>query len=263
MRLTISTLVCGITLWTGGAIFGQSGEAPNPLVQLLADGQAVFGIFSGEKTAEQGARMAQNREIDFVFYSMERGPFDIPGMQVYMKAMTDASGAEGTHPLMLRIPPIRDDRDAARERTHQGIAAGAHTIVFPHVESAEEAALAVSAMRDRGTPWPDDPNGQLVSMLLIEDRIGVENARDIAGTPGVGIVSPGPGDLRRAYDGDADAIEGAIQTVLSACREFDVPCGITAGVDDIAKRLDQGFRVIIVTQPDALAVGRRAAGRTD
>jgi hypothetical protein len=32
-------------------------------------------------------------------------------------------------------------------------------------------------------------------------------------------------------------------------------------VDDIAERLTQGFRVIIVTQPEALVVGKRAAGR--
>ncbi len=74
-------------------------------------------------------------------------------------------------------------------------------------------------------------------------------------------ISPGPGDLRRVYDGDMEKVEAAIQIVLAACLEFDVPCGITAGVDDIAERLDQGFRVIIVTQPEALAVGREAAGR--
>ena len=48
-----------------------------PLVQLLADGQVLFGVFSGERTAEQGAAMGQNRELDFVFYSLESGPFDI------------------------------------------------------------------------------------------------------------------------------------------------------------------------------------------
>ena len=60
-----------------------------------------------------------------------------------------------------------------------------------------------------------------------------------------------------------EAVENAIQTVLAACKEFAVPCGITAGVDDIAERLEQGFMLIIVTQPEALAVGKAAAGRTD
>ena len=43
---------------------------------------------------------------------------------------------------------------------------------------------------------------------------------------------------------------------------LDVACGITAGVDDIAERLEQGFRLIIVTSPEALSVGRAAAGRS-
>ena len=53
-------------------------EMTSAVVGLLVAGQPVFGIFSGEHTAEQGAAMAQNRETDFVFYSLESGPFDIP-----------------------------------------------------------------------------------------------------------------------------------------------------------------------------------------
>ena len=75
------------------------------------------------------------------------------------------------------------------------------------------------------------------------------------------MVSPGPGDLRRVYDGDMERVENAIQTVLAACLELEVPCGVTAGVEDIAERLEQGFRIIIVTEPEALAAGMAAAHR--
>ncbi len=231
---------------------------PNDIVELLKGGQSVFGVFSGEKTPEQGARIIENRETDFVFYSLETGPFDIPAMESYMRGMVDAGG-EDAHPIVLRIPPIRDGREAARERVGRGLDAWIDGIVFPHVETADEAAFAVSSMGD--DLWPSNPDGRLLNILLIEDQVGVANARDIVATPGVGVVIPGPGDLRRAYEGDAEAIEGAIQTVVSACKEFDVPCGITAGADDIAERLDQGFRLIIVNGDDALAVGRAAAGR--
>ena len=109
--------------------------------------------------------------------------------------------------------------------------------------------------------WPGNPDGHLISFLLIEDQIGIDNVREIVSTPGVSAVSPGPGDLRRVYDGDMEKVEEAIQIVLAACLEFDVPCGVTAGVDDIAMRIEQGFRVFIVTQPEAVAVGMAAAGR--
>lgn len=275
---------------------GSSVESPaegprwNRIASLLADDQVVFGIFSGEKTPETAMETAKQELADFVFYSMETGPFDIPAMAAYQEALSPPAGrgAANPHPLALRIPPIRDRPDAAAERTAAGLDAGAYAIVFPHVESADEARHAVASMRPeragglRGSfdaeaarvfgvsadeyaggadVWPLHPSGELVSMVLIEDRIGVANAAEIVSVPGVSVAFPGPGDLRRAYQGDLEAVEAAIRTVLAACKEAGVPCGITAGPDDIAERIDQGFRVFIVTSPEALALGHHAAGR--
>ena len=97
--------------------------------------------------------------------------------------------------------------------------------------------------------------------FVLEDKVAIENVREIVSTAGVSMVSPGPGDLRRVYDGDMERVENAIQTVLAACLELNVPCGVTAGVEDIADRLEQGFRIIIVTEPEALAAGMAAAHR--
>ena len=267
-----------------------AGPQWNRMAALLAEGEAVFGIFSGEQTEESARRMAGQNLTDFVFYSLETGPFDLPAMSAYLEALSPPAGrgAANPHPVALRIPPVRDGREQARERTAAGLDAGAYAVVFPHVESADEARHAVASMRParagglrpapspeaarvfgvspeeyeaRADLWPLAGDGELVSMILIEDRAGVENAREIVSVPGVSVAFPGPGDLRRAYDGDAEAVEAAIRTVLAACLEAGVPCGITAGPDDIAERLEQGFRVFIVTSPDALPVGRAAAGR--
>ena len=266
MRRQVASIVVGTTLaLTPSTSSGQAARAAGNLAELLADGHVLFGIFSGPKTPEQGAAMAGNEETDFVFYSLETGPFDIPQMVEYMGAMRSSEEALDVkpHPVALRIPPIRDGHDAALEHARQGLEAGVAALVFPHVESGEDAELAVSTMRAaEGGLWPLDGTGSLVNMLLIEDKIGVANAREIVSTPGVSIVFPGPGDLSRAYERDAEAIEGAIQTVLAACKEFDVPCGITAGAEDIGMRIEQGFRVIIVTEAEALSVGLRAAGRS-
>jgi 2-keto-3-deoxy-L-rhamnonate aldolase RhmA len=229
------------------------------IVTLLDAGHPVFGIFSGDHTAEQGAEMAETRETDFVFYSLESGPFDIATLESYKRAMEERAGARGARPMALRLPPIQDDRDAVSGRVRDGLDAGMEAIVFPHVTSADDAALAVSAMG--AELWPANPEGQLVNMLIVEDPFGVDHVDEIVSTPGVSVVFAGPGDLRRAYDGDMDAVETAIQAVLAACKRHRVPCGITAGVDDIANRLEQGFRVIIVTQREALGVGLEAAGR--
>ncbi len=222
-----------------------------PIVRLLSKGGVVFGVFSRSYEVAQ--------DVDFVFYSLESGPFDVAGMRAFFRAKSDSAGGRPTHPLALRIPPVRDGAEVARDHVQQGLGAGAVAIVFPHVESRTDAEMAVTALG--ADLWPGNQSGSLVNMLIIEDQIGVQNAREIVSTPGVSVVFAGPGDLRRAYDRDMEAVENAIQAILAACIEFVVPCGITAGVDDIADRIGQGFRVFILSNPAAIAVGRMAAAR--
>ena len=186
---------------SGAASAGSDAAAmaPAPLVQLLADGQVLFGIFPGPSTREQGALMGQNRDLDFVFYSLESGPFDIMSTKVYMEGIAEGSGTEAPHPLVLRVPPIRNSVEQAGANVAEALDAGVAAIVFPHVESAEDAAVAVSVMG--ADLWPGNPDGTLLSILIVEDRSGVERVDEIVSTPGVSIVFAGPGDLRRAYAG--------------------------------------------------------------
>lgn len=244
----------------GGEPAGRD-PASNRVVELLASGQPVFGIFSGDQTREQGTRIVETEGADFILYSLERGPFDMGALEAYIDGMVEAAGEEivGDMPVLLRTPPIHTDPPDVRAKVEEALETGIGGIVFPHVTSAAEAALSVELTDG---PWPADPDGRRVDVLIVEDREGVSNVRDIVATPGLSVVFAGPGDLRRAYEGDMEAVETAIQTVLAACLEFDVACGVTAGADDIAERLEQGFRVIIVTEEEALAVGREAAGRS-
>ncbi|MFV1988091.1 MAG: aldolase/citrate lyase family protein [Gemmatimonadota bacterium] len=238
----------------------ETPAAAPTLAERLADGQVVFGIFPGEQSGAGGTAMAEISGMDFVFYSLENGPFDLDTYGDYVEAMAAALGPNAPRrPTALRIPPVADDPEGAYERAGQALVAGIDALVVPHVQTSEHAAAAVGATGPNA--WPTRPDGEHLNFLIIEDQPGIANVSDIVATPGVSVVFAGPGDLRRAYDGDMVAVENAIQTVLAACKEHDVPCGITAGVDDIGERIEQGFRVFIVTQAEALAVGRSAAGR--
>jgi len=252
----------GVALLVAAAPWAGQPESGKSLADLLDKGLPVFGIFSGDKTPEQGSRVTHQRHADFVLYSMESGPFDIDAMQAYMKGMRDASGGSGALPLVLRIPPIREGLESTDQKVQQALESRVAGIVFPHLESADEASFSVEVMGAAG--WPRNPEGSSVNIIIVEDRAGVANAPAIAATAGLGIMFAGPGDLRRAYEGDDKAIEEAIQTILAACREADVVCGITAGSHDIEERLRQGFRAIIVTERDpteTLAIGRKAGRR--
>ncbi len=230
------------------------------IARLLSEGRAVFGRFAGPKSREGGIEWMGVERADFQLYSMESGPWDIATMTEYMSGMVEAGGesALADFPVIVRTPAIHADEEAIAGKVEEAMAAGAAGITFPHVTTGEEAARSVDLL---GAPWPADPTSETINILIVEDQEGIANVREIMATPGLSVVFAGPGDLRRAYEGDMEQVEAAIQAVLAACLEFEVACGVTAGVDDIAERLDQGFRVIIVTEPEAIEVGMEHAGR--
>jgi 4-hydroxy-2-oxoheptanedioate aldolase len=187
---------------------------------------------------------------------------------------------------MMRIPVFHDDATAARQRTAEMLNLGAHAIVFPDVETGEEASQAIAAMRLNGRPddvgeapaywgmppdeyrrkadvYPHNPDGELASVFIVESVKGIANSREITKARPT-IAFPGPGTLRRVFQGDMTKVENAIQTQLASCREFDVPCGITANATDVARRIQEGFRVIVIYDRDyaeTIKVGRAAAAR--
>ena len=64
---------------------------------------------------------------------------------------------------------------------------------------------------------------------------------------------------------DLAAWEAAIQSVLSACKEFKVACGYPANATDVEKRMQQGFSVFVIGWGEAgfktIDIGRGVAGR--
>ena len=273
----------------------------NRMISLLAEGRTVFGAFVDNKSPDGAMGIVRNDRLDFVFYDMEHSPLDVGELRTYLQFMIDPAavlrrGRPGTeHPVLARIPAY------GREMNHwlvkQVLDQGVSGVIVPHIETPEQATSLVRAMRYPQKPdapdaepagqrgagpfmacrvwglsmadymrvadvWPLDPDGELISMTLIENPLGVQNAKAIAKTPGVSVVVAAPGDLGVSYAGDPDRTERAIQTVLAAATEAGVPCGITAGAQDIARRVEQGFRVIMAMDGEALAIGRKAAGRT-
>ena len=132
--------------------------------------------------------------------------------------------------------------------------------------------LDAQEYHDAADVWPLDPDGELLLMGIVENVRGVNHLRDILRqVKGIGAVWAGPGDLsvsmgKRGNAADPE-VEAALLRILAICKEFDVPCAVGLSPNaDVETRLEQGFR-IIMTPParslDALARGRRAAGRTD
>jgi len=100
-----------------------------------------------------------------------------------------------------------------RQRVHRVLDAGAHGIMFPRIDSAEEARAAIAAMRyppegtrgvassvracEYGANFQPYLAGStnLLSMIQIESEAAVACVEEIAAVPGVDILFLGPWDL--------------------------------------------------------------------
>lgn len=229
----------------------------NHVIELLKQNRTLFGSFVRETTIESGQKMAADPQLDFVFLDMERG-VDVNVVKTFMKGYWGGATQKG---LFVRVPPVGKEPQKATAAIKDLLDAGVDGVTVPHIENVEQARLMVEAFRKHPRKlWPEDPNGQFVSFLMLEDVEAINNARSIMGVKGVSIWSPGPGSLAQAYNRDMTKVEAAVETVLKGCLDLKIPCANTATDKDVASKVQRGFRLLI-TQGEALAIGRKAAGR--
>jgi 2-keto-3-deoxy-L-rhamnonate aldolase RhmA len=204
------------------------------------------------------------------------------------------------YPMIVKMHEIAPDPKLAARHIGEQLDLGVSGIMFVSVESAEEVKQGIAAMRyksnggtrpdtvgsapkywgvseqvyrSKADVWPLNPNGELINWVVIESKEGLKNVRDIAAVKGIGVLWPGAGTLRRVFstpgaDGkpvtDEAAWEGAIQQVLSACKEFKVTCGIPTSADQIEMRMKQGFSFFVMNWGEAgfktIEIGRKASG---
>jgi 4-hydroxy-2-oxoheptanedioate aldolase len=210
------------------------------------------------------------------------------------------------HPLVVKVHKIAADPASASDHIAKQLNLGVSGIVFVGVESAAEVRHGLAAMRFRargGTRpddvgsapaywglsekeyrekadlWPLDPRGELVNFTIVESKEGLARVREIAAVEGIGVLFPGAGTLGGVFSTidstttpprrvrDDKAWEAAIQQVLAACREFNVPCGYPANTPDVMEeRLKQGFSVFVIGWGEngfrTVEAGLKASGRT-
>jgi 4-hydroxy-2-oxoheptanedioate aldolase len=121
----------------------------------------------------------------------------------------------------------------------------------------------------RCEPWPLDPQGELLLGVKIESPPGVEHCDEILSMPGLGFAELGPGDLglslgytslqRRPYPPE---MEAARTRVFAACRKNKLAFLESATPETIARRLDEGVRVISGHDPETAKRGRLHQKRT-
>jgi 4-hydroxy-2-oxoheptanedioate aldolase len=184
----------------------------NPLIAKLEQGKAVL------------------TPIDWMFIDMEHGPFSFERLQTILDDLGKKRSADGQIQVapIVRIP--QDGDEDFRWTVKQALDHGAMGIIFPHIESKEQAVRAIQAMRyapqrgslhpeprgqrgwapgravkywgitqtdylKRADVWPLNPDGELFAMIMIETAEGAKHIDEILDVPGIGAIFLGPSDL--------------------------------------------------------------------
>lgn len=178
-------------------------------------------------------------ELDFVILDTEHSPV---GWE-RLSAMCLGALYSGTFP-MIRVGTIQQGL------VTRALDAGARGVVFPQVQSADEAAVAARACRyppqgtrgaagSRNMGWGvtmsladyiPGANDGVVCVIQIETRAGVDEAMKIAAVPGVDCLFVGLSDLSVDLGHPAEyahpAVDEALDSVIAAGREHGVAVGI-------------------------------------
>ena len=300
-RLLCSITSISVLLFTPSLLSAQEDRPLSHVIELLDDEQAVFGIISSDRSLTN-ARSLSRSGLDFIIIDMEHGAFSPETLRIFLLGMTDKQRiAAAGHTQMAVTPIVRVPQNGAEMMTSvvkQTLDMGAFGVMFPMVDTREQALSAVTSMRypqpidsdirepmgrrgrspgiaswlwgvgggeyfEKADTWPLASDGNLLAVIQIESPRGVQNIEEIITTPGVGVIFVGPSDLATQMGyGDnpgAPEVEDAIQTVLASCLRHDVPCAITTGSGSVEDRLEQGFRMVTVGGDGGITAGTARA----
>src|SRR5690606_37964528 len=235
------------------------------LVELWRADQTAFGYYMTHMpfTVETGRELAQNSLLDFAFLNLEQD-YALESAREVAKGLR-SGGAESAMDLLVRIPPMSEAGvEVSHARVKELLALDVDGIVFPHVKSAEEARTAVSFFEGVNVWSPDNPDGDLVVMLLLESPEVFAELEEIASIPGYSSLACGIGRLTGALGGDREAAEKLSLELLAQSKRAGMVDLITADPKSVEMRVDQGFLALLVYGPSAdetIRLGRIAAGR--
>lgn len=271
----------------------------NRLIPLLQQGKPIFGniVLAG---AIPAAKQAAGAGWDFVgFDVLYSGPELETSLQYLIdrkQLLAQGSLAPAVVPL-ARVAP--NGTYPTAWLTKQSLDQGVFGMIFPRVSTVEQArnALVYSRYAQKtGVPdfepqghrgvapgnaqrwwgisnyveyhrladvWPQDPAGEILDWIVIEDEEGVRNLPEILRNVKISSVI---GDeqnlaLNLGLPGEPNApeVQAALAKILATGKQFKVPVGVFATRDNIEKRVLDGFQILITGDPVAVAAGRKAA----
>lgn len=230
----------------------------NPFKAGLKAGRHQLGMWNtiGGNTVSE---LLAGAGFDWVLVDLEHSPIETVEVQTALQAL--ASNPE----VASAVRPPSHDPAVIKRLLDMGV----QTLLLPYVETAEQAAAAVQAIRygprgirgmagmTRATRYGlvenyfETAEEELCLILQIESVPGMEALDDIATTDGVDAVFFGPADLSASmgYPGQMNHPEviAAIEKGLARLEELGVPGGaMVLDVEEAKRFIDLGSKFTAV-----------------
>lgn len=205
----------------------------NRLKAALQAGDPVFGLLNSIPSPVL-IEMLGYAGYDFVILDMEHVSVNPETLENAVRA-AECAGITA----LVRVP------SAAPEYILRVLDCGALGVVIPHVRSRDEAEQIVRASRyypngQRGVSggrttgfgsidlvsYFERANREVMVVVMIEDRAGVEAISEIVRVPGIDMVLEGAVDLAQSYalpgQHQHPQVQAAIQSVATSCQQHGI-----------------------------------------
>jgi 4-hydroxy-2-oxoheptanedioate aldolase len=240
----------------------------NPLKRRWEAGEATLGAWLAMPSTVSAELMAR-LGFDWLTIDLQHGLID------FARAIEMLQAIGTTQTTAIVRVPVAESSWIGRV-----LDAGAAGVIVPLIDTAAEAEAAVAACRypPRGrrsygpfraaviaggayTPQADQ---DVICLVMIETRQGLENLDAILDVEGIDGVFVGPNDLSLALglppasDHDEPVFTRALHRIVEGCRARGLVAGCAGTAAIAPKRLAQGFRFVEVSRDGAAMM--RAAG---
>lgn len=230
----------------------------NHFKQAILAGRRQIGLWLGLANA-YCAEICAGAGFDWLVLDAEHAPNDRQTLLAQLQALAPYPSQP-----VVRVPSSNS------VTIKQVLDLGAQTLLVPSVESAEQAAALVAAMRyppggirgvgtalARASRWNrigqylQSADEQMCLLVQVESISGVENLDAIVRVPGVNGVFIGPADLAASLNhrghSDRPEVQAVIADCISRIRAGGKPAGILA-VEPVAARayLERGCTFVAV-----------------
>lgn len=235
----------------------------NHFKRAIAEGRLQVGLWSTLASNISGDILA-DAGYDWIVIDMEHSPNEIGSVLAQLQAL-----ARGTTTPIVR-PPWSDPVTVKRL-----LDIGAQTLLFPMIETAEQAQRAVAATRypprgirgvslnqranryGRVANYTDVVEDELCVIVQIETVKGLGNLEAIAAVDGVDGLFFGPADLSASLGLIGQLSHAKVHETLleglARSRAAGKPAGILTGIETDAKKfIDAGYTFVAVGSDQGL-----------